>query len=519
MCGVTDRGDDLAYPWSKRMKRHPFTWAVAAAAILAAGGLTFALTWLPPAAPVAVTTNASLIPPVPAQPLPDKSIAVLPFVDMSEKQDQEYLSDGLSEELIDHLVHSPDLKVIARSSSFQFKATKDDLRAIARKLGVTHVLEGSVRKTGQQLRVSAQLTRASDGKPLWSQTYDRNLDDIFEVQDQIGEEVSQALHVALPSGRPPHEPDVRAYNLVLEGNYFKARRTLVDAERAVDLYQQALDIRPDYALAWARLASAYLRAEVMKGPPSEDQNRRVLEALNRALQLDPNLAWAYYTRAGFEMNVAWDWVAAQADTKRMVAIDPQFELLPRSFGDLARVFGDVAQAVEWYQRDIERNLLDPNALDSLGIALCAANRLEQCLQIRLRLQQLHPEFDGINSAVGITRLYLGQFGAALEAMQRETNEDYSLSGLALVYWAMKNRAESDAVLNSLQKKFASSDPYGIAQVHAYRAENDAAFQWLDVAYRLHHAGMLDIKTDPLLHNLHRDPRFQAVLKRMRLAGQ
>ena len=511
------------------MKRRSFARAAAAAAVLAAAvlaaaGLTFALTRPQRAAPTAVAsaaaaTNVSPISPASAPTHPDKSIAVLPFADMSEKQDEEYFSNGLSEELIDHLAHSPDLRVIARTSSFQFKATNDDVRAIARKLEVTHVLEGSVRKAGQQLRVTARLIRASDGTQLWTQTYERKLVDIFKVQDEIGEQVSQALHVALPNGRPALQPNLRAYNLVLEGNYFKARATLGDAERAADLYQEALDISPDYALAWARLASAYLREEVLKGPPSEDQNKRVLEALNRALQLDPNLAWAYYTRAGFEMNVTWDWAAAQADTQRMRAIDPQFELLPSAFGDLARVFGETAHAVEWYTNDVERNLLDPNALDSLGVALCADKRLEQCLQIRLRLQQLHPEFDGINSAVGKTRLYLGQFAAALEAIQREPNEDYRLGGLAMVYWAMKKRAESNAALSSLQDKFASSDPYAIAQVHAYRAESDAAFRWLDVAYQQHHTGMLDIKADPLLYNLHGDPRFKTLLKRMQLSGQ
>lgn len=501
------------------MKRPPFKWAVAAAAVLAAAGLTFALTRPPHAVPAAAITNASPISPAPAQSHPDKSIAVLPFVDMSDRQDEQYFSEGLSEELIDHLVHSPDLRVIARTSSFQFKATNEDVRAIASKLGVSHVLAGSVLKAGQQLRVTARLIRASDGTHLWTQTYDRKLVDIFKVQDEIGEQVSQALHVALPHGRPAIQPNLRAYNLVLEGNYFKARATLGDAERAADLYLEALDISPDYALAWARLASAYLREEVMKGPPSEDQNNRVLEALNRALKLDPNLAWAYYTRAGYEMNVTWDWAAAQADTQRMRDIDPQFELLPSAFGDIARVFGETARAVEWYSNDVERNLLDPNALDSLGFALCADNRLEQCLQMRLRLQQLHPEFDGINSAVGKTRLYLGQFAAALEAIQRETNEDYRLGGLAMVYWAMKKRTESDAALNSLQQKFASIDPYAIAQVHAYRAENDAAFRWLDIAYRQHHTGMLDIKADPLLHNLRGDPRFRALLRRMRLNGQ
>ena len=151
------------------------------------------------------------------------------------------------------------------------------------------------------------------------------------------------------------------------------------------------------------------------------------------------------------------------------------------------------------RNDIERNLLDPNALDSLGAALCAANRLEQCLQIRLRLQQLHPEFDGVNSAVGKTRLYLGQFAAALEAMQRRTQRGLQAGrSRAWCTGPWKKRAESDAALNSLQEKFASSDPYRIAQVHAYRAESDAAFRWLDLAYRAHLTGMLDLKADPLL---------------------
>src|SRR4029077_17793047 len=215
-------------------------------------------------------TNASFNP-------PPHSIAVLPFVNMSGDPKQEYFSDGLSEELIDHLVHGAELKVIARTSSFQFKGKNEDVRSIARTLGVTHLLEGSVRKDGQQLRINAQLIRASDAVHLWSQTYDRNLVDIFKVQEAIANEVTQALHAALRSGRPTGrpEPDVRSYNLVLEGNYFKARRTPRDVEKAIPLYQQAIAISPDYALAWARLASAYLSQEILRGPPSASQNRDV----------------------------------------------------------------------------------------------------------------------------------------------------------------------------------------------------------------------------------------------------
>jgi len=467
-----------------------------------------------PALSVAAPATAGLNP-------PPHSIAVLPFVNISGDKEQEYFSDGLSEELIDNLVQSADLTVIARTSSFQFKGRNEDVRSIARKLGVMYVLEGSVRKDREQLRIIAQLIRASDGVHLWSQSYDRGLVDIFTIQHEIADKVSQALRVALPYGQraATRQPDVGAYNLVLQGNYFKARMTTPDVEKAIELYQQAIDISPDYALAWARLGSAYLIEEILSGPPSEDQNRRVLDALDRAIRLDPNLVWVYYTRGGFEMNVTWDWAAAWADTERIRQIDPRFELLPSALADISLVFGDIDSAAQLYQDDLARNPLNGNTLDALGTALCAADRLQQCLQARLSLLQLHPELGRVNSSLGIARLYLGQFAAALESMQSEPNENYKLGGLAVVYWAMGRRAESTAALKSLSDRFATVDAYGIAVVHAYRGEIDDAFRWLERAYRGHEQGMLLVKTDPLLRNLHADPRFKALLSRMKLTEQ
>jgi TolB-like protein/predicted Ser/Thr protein kinase len=488
------------------LSRHPVVVEGAASNVRQAASIT--------AAPTTGATSAS-------NPPPD-SIAVLPFVNMSGDPKQEYFSDGLSEELIDHLVHSTDLKVIARTSSFQFKGKNEDVRSIARQLAVTHLLEGSVRKDGRQLRITAQLIRASDGVSLWSHIYsNRALVEVFKVQDDIAEQVSQALRVALRDDYRPgsQQPDIRAYNLVLEGDYFKARRTLRDVEKAAQLYQQAIDISPDYALAWARLASAYMAEESLNGPPSEDQNRRVTDALDRATQLDPNLAWTYYTRAGFEMNVMWNWAAMQADDERARELDPRFAFLPLAFGDIAFLFGDVDRAIQLYQESLTRNPLGPNTLQALSDALCAAGQLQQCLQTRLRLLDLRPEFDGINSSLGIARLYLGQFSAALEAMQREPRQDYRLRSLAMVYSALGRRAESDAALNTLKEDFASRNPYGIAEVHAYRREVDDAFTWLDRAYEEHDMGMIYLKTDPLVRNLHGDPRFQALLSRMGLTGQ
>src|SRR5437016_8931207 len=516
---VEARPDRVSYRFAKFSLRHRSGFAATAAAIaLLVGALGYALIRSRGAEPLAATATAISGHSETAAAPQEKSIAVLPFIDLSVKKDQEYFSDGLSEELIDHLVHSADLKVIARTSSFQFKGQNPDVRSIARTLGVTHLLEGSVRKDGQQLRITAQLVRGTDGVQLWSQIYDRNFVDIFKVQDEISEKVSRALRVALRNvhGAGNREPDVRAYNLVLEGNYLKARRTLRDVEKAAQLYQQAIDISPDYALAWARLASAYLYEEVLTGPPSQDQNGRVLDALDRAVQLDPNLVWAYYTRGGFELNVTWNWEAAHADAERMREIDPRSDLLPGAFGDLAILFGEVNRAVELYRDKVHRNPLDPNTLDSLGVALCASHHLQQCLETRLKVLHLHPEFDGVNSSIGMARLYLGQFAAALAAMQREPNEDYRLRGFAIAYSALDRPTESDAAPDSLTEKFASRDAYGIAEVHASRGEVDDALRWLDRAYRQHDSGLPEIKVDPLLRNLHGDPMLQALLTRMRL---
>jgi tetratricopeptide (TPR) repeat protein len=306
---------------------------------------------------------------------------------------------------------------------------------------------------------------------------------------------------------------------VLEGNYFKLHKNLPDIEKAAQLYLQAIDINPGYALAWARLASAYMNEESLKGPPSDDQNKRILTALDRALSLDPNLAYAYYVRAGFEINVTWNWAAVQADDERARELDPRFPLLPLAFGDIAFLFGDANRAIVLYQESLTRNPLGPNTLQALSDAQCAAGQLQQCLQTRMTLLQLRPEFDGINSSVAIARLYLGQLTEALEAVQHEPRQDYRLRGLALIYSASGRRTESNAALNVLEESFAASIPYGIAEVHAYRGEADDAFRWLDRAFREHDEGMIGLTTDPLLRGLHGDPRFQALLDRMGLTGQ
>ena len=392
------------------------------------------------------------------------------------------------------------------------------MRSIAGRLGVANLLEGSVRKAGQELRVTTQLIRASDGMHLWSQTYDGNIADVFKVQDEISERVAKALDAKLVGGRQPigQESDVEAYNLVLEGNYYRARRTKDDVEKAIQLYKEAIDLRPNFALPWARLAGAYLTLAEARGTPSAEDNAKITDALDRAIRLDPNLVWAYYTRAGFEIAVKWDWAAAQADHERMRVLDPGSYLLPVALGDTALVSGHLEEAVRQYEWALELNPLDPVPMRALGVALCAADRLQECLQHRLKLQELHPELRGVNSFVGEARLLLGQLPEALDAMQKEPEEDLRLAGLAAVYTAMGRHGESDAALKALEERYAADDAYEIAQSHAYRGEPDAAFEWLERSFRMHSSQILFMKADPMLRNLRRDRRFQDLLANLRL---
>jgi serine/threonine-protein kinase len=288
-------------------------------------------------------------------------------------------------------------------------------------------------------------------------------------------------------------------------------------QKAVQLYKQAISLRPNFALAWARLASAYFNLEDIQGTPSAEDNARISAALDRAIALDPKLVWAYFTRAGFEMVVKWDWAAARADHERMRALDPQNTyLLPSALGEMAMVSGHVAEALEQYERVIQLNPLDALSLEAISDASCAADRLSQCLQYRLKLQQLHPDYGGVNSSVGMARVYLGDLNEALANMQQEPEEDRRLAGLAVVYAAMGRRAQSDAALKTLEGRFAATSAYQIAQIHAYRGEADRAFEWLQRSYQRHDSEIVWVKTDPLLRGLHGDRRFRALLAQLRL---
>jgi TolB-like protein/Flp pilus assembly protein TadD len=473
--------------------------------------------------PAAVKSAASLTAPT----ISEKSIAVLPFVDMSEKKDQKYFSDGLSEELIDHLAQNVDLKVIARTSSFVFKGKNEDVRSIATKLGVANLLEGSVRKAGSGLRIAAQLIRASDGVHLWSAIYDRKLSDIFKVQDEISTTVSKALNAALnvsPAvGVQPASPgttNIEAYNLLLKGNYYFWRGNKGDEAKAVEYIQKALTLEPQYSLAWAKLARTYAWQGFTGELTAADAEVKVRDAVQRALAINPNCAEAYYARGNMLRLIVGDWTAAKSDYESAAALDPHGEMGRSAHGNIlylrVHLSGQFDDRLDWARRALERNPLDTETMLDLAEDQQFSGHLDDSAATFRKLLELNPAYVTAQAQYGLTLLLMGKNLEALAAAEKESDDASKLQALACVYWVMGRRAESDSALGALEQGFTNRDEYEIAAAHACRGEADAAFAWLDRAYRQRKGTLEMFKFDPQFRKLHSDPRFNTLLRRANL---
>jgi serine/threonine protein kinase len=451
------------------------------------------------------------------------SIAVLPFVDMSESKDQEYFADGLSEELIDHLANSPDLKVIARASSFQFKGKNADVRSIAEKLGVVNLLEGSVRKLGGQMRITAQLVKASDGTHLWSQTYDRSVNDIFQVQDEIAARVTRALdaapnvNAAATADRPQN---VEAYNLLLKGNFFFERNKNGDLDRAQREYQQALVRDPGYAQAWTSLAHVYFFRGYDHELSPKKAESKVLETLRRALAINPNSAAAHCWLGRTYQAYDWDWENAQRELERAVSLDPTGAggcAARKSLAYLrAQVSGQVGNIVQLAQEDLARNPLDTTALEFLaGMQFFAGQFADSTVTLN-RALKLEPANIDLQAQSAWNLLVTGNASAAVAAAEKFADEDSKIWILAMAYWSLGKNAEADLALDKLRRKVGATDPTAIADIYAYRGELDTAISWLERGYRQRDPTMDVIKLRLTYVPLRGEPGYKALLAKMKL---
>ncbi len=469
------------------------------------------------------------------------SVAVLPFADMSPQHDQEYFSDGIAEEILDALARVDGLRVVGRTSSFSFKGKSEDLRTIGKKLGVAAVLEGSVRKDGNRVRVTAQLVKVADGYRVWSETYDRELTGTFAVQDEITSSVIQALRVKLLPGRlavarqrQPSSPD--AYNYYLLGRQFFAQATDDSARRAVEAYEKALALDPGYAPAWSALATQLFNLAfdvsvgAWAGPETPSAAKamwqRSLEAAEKAVALDPDLAEGYSARGLLRVFLNWDWQGAQDDLDRALALAPGDAHVQRRYGLLLAIRGRSEEATEALRKAAESDALFPANWLHLGRYYLATGRVPLARSAFERALEIAPGMD-VNFDLALLALFEGRPAAALADFERNRHEMSRLSGTALAQHALGHARESRQALVALIRKYGDKSPALVAGVYSWLGERDPVFEWLDRAYAMHDPGLVGIRAKealcgrlPLMFalrdQLRDDPRYKAFLRKMNL---
>jgi TolB-like protein/Flp pilus assembly protein TadD len=455
--------------------------------------------------------------------LNNTSIAVLPFEDMSPAKDQEYFSDGLSEQLINGLAKVPDLKVIGRSSAFQFKGKSEDVRDVGWKLGVANVLEGSVRREGNHVRITTELIKATDGVQLWSQTYDREIKDIFAVQDEIALAATEALQVKLlggngqPAASSLHSTKPEAFQAYLEAKYFSGRgQDQQDLSKALGYADTAIRLDQKYAPAWALRSSVQNTMAVVALTDTTEGFRKARDDGERAIALDPTLPSAYLALATTQIFYDWDWDAADTSLTKAAALEPgSVEVFGiRSY--LFKVLGNLDQAIELCEQAVA---LDPLRADSrlnLGRLLYVAGRYDEAHAALQQALDLNPQVTYVHLTLDKILIAEGKPQQALAEIEKEPSEGGKLTGQVLAYHALGRERESTAALAALIAKYDTDAAYQIAQVYAYREEADKSFEWLERAYKQRDSGLPSLKTDPLFKNLLHDSRYTGLLQKMHL---
>jgi TolB-like protein len=446
-----------------------------------------------------------------------KSIAVLPFANMSADPEQEYFADGLAEELLNLLAGIPELRVAARTSSFSFKDEDTDIPTIAKKLNVKHILEGSVRKSGDTLRITAQLIEADSGYHLWSQRFDRKLEDVFAIQEEIAASVVDALRISLLGELPKvQEINPDAYALYLRGKYGLTNPGQYGHQKVVETLQAALELEPDYAPALLQLGWAYFMQASLIERDVHEGMALARTAVERALDSDDGLAEAHIAVGWIHQYYDWDWQAADKDMQRALALAPGDVAVLNGAGVLAGNAGRLDEAITLGRRAVELDPLSFPAQFNLAGPLTAAGHLDEAEAALGYALELVPQATWVHFALGVNFLLRKQPERALTEMKLEGDPLVRDLGLILGLSDLGREAEAEQALESFTEKYKESAAFSIAQAHAWRGNADEAFAWLDAAYEQRNTELTTILWDPLITVLESDPRWPAFLDKMGL---
>ena len=512
----TQRLADGASPTSSRSRGARLALLFGLGLAAAAPGLVYFFVW-PGSAPRPAGTSgqdqASITVP---------SIAVLPFTDLSPDHDQDYFSEGVSEEIRNALAHLDGLRVAGHASASSFKGKREDLPSIGEKLNVGAVLEGSLRRDGRRVRVTAQLSEVKGSTQLWSQNYDRELTDIFAMQDEIAAAVVAALRVKLLPGQHPSTPlahrtaNPEVYNQYLIGHRFFARESKEGMSRAVKAFEKAIALEPDYAPAHAGLALALLLDQLFNWTEGgwADRGPRAVAAAERAVALAPDLAEGWAARGKARSWVAWDWTGARADLERAVRLNPGDALVQQQYSSLLASLGRLPEAISAARRATELDPLRGHAWQLLGYWYNLSGQFDLGGAALDRALELNPDAEVTSVRLFQALLWNAKPEAAL-ALLVEAHRP-CLPCEAMAQHGLGHAEESQRALDALIARAGGTAPYSIASVHAWRGEHDLAFEWLERAAAQHHPDLVFTKVDLDLRNLRGDPRFNALLRRMNL---
>jgi TolB-like protein len=461
--------------------------------------------------------------PVAAQIIPQKSVAVLPFANESGRQDEQFFSDGLSDDLITALSQFEGLKVISRNSAFQFRDSKDSSAEIGKLLGVAHLLEGSVQRSQNEVRITATLVNASDGSIVWSQRYDKPYKDLFALQDDITKAVADALKAKLltapgavvQSDRPP-SGNLAAYAAYQHGIAYSTLQTEAGTHQAIAAYQRAIALDPKYAAAYAQLSMEWIELRVFGGADTGLVNANGRKASATALALNPDSALGHQARAQLLMIVNMDWRGAADESRHALQLAPNDAALKYSLaGDLA-VLGQVQKAVELTQQALNSDPRRAGWYANLGVWLTVLNQLNAAEQAVNTAIALQPGAVDFHEALAVVEILRGDASAALTAAQKEPPGPWHDIAMALALQIGPDRKAADAALKKLIADHAGEAAYQIAEVYALRRDPDETFKWLDRAWTTRDPGISYLLFDPFILRYRNDPRFAAFCKKVGL---
>ncbi len=450
-------------------------------------------------------------------------LAVMPFENLTGDPNKEYLADGLTEETISQLgrLNPEQLGVIARTSVMGYKHKDERLDQIGRDLSVQYVLENSLRESGNHIRLTAQLIQVKDQTHLWSQDYDYPVNDFLTVEDDVAKAVAQQIRLRLTSKQKAtlaqsHTVNPEAFDAYMQGHYYFERDSDKDTDMAAKYYERATQLDPSYALAWVGLSRARKWQAVTGLIPREEGYRLAREAVDRALALNPNLAEAHSQMGRVKHQIDFDWTGGDASYQRAVELEPGNPESVLLAGASAAILGRLDQALQLPRQAVDLDPLNAHSWEGLGEIEFRGGKLDEAEADIKKALELRP--DDFLSATFLSEIYVmqGRPQDALPVIERVGYDPMRTFLYAITYHALGREKESDTALRELIAKYQEIDPYLIAEIYAFRNQPDEAFEWLGRAYSKHDDGLIHTKVDPPLKSLHNDPRFAALLKKLKL---